>query len=316
MVCDFIEHGGDAGALRERFAKATSPGFDFDRDLVRVGIANQTTMLSGESLAIAEEVRQSMVRRHGDAAGEHFRSFDTICSATQERQDAVVALLDEPLDVMVVVGGYNSSNTCHLAALVAVARRSRLPHRGRRRGRPRDRLAAAPAHRRQAGGGDRALARRGPYHRHHRRRLDPEQQDRRDGGEDLPDRRGRSGPRVVGLSRPRRPSVDLSHTITHGMTTYPGLPGPIICDYLSRERSRELYAPGSGVSDRQNRDGGQHGDLPGLAVSPLCRWRGPVGPRAGIARGPGRGGGERRRRAAERSAPGLRGSRAGGHGRS
>jgi 4-hydroxy-3-methylbut-2-enyl diphosphate reductase len=118
MVCDFIEHGGDTGGLRERFAKATSPGFDFDRDLDRVGIANQTTMLSGESLAIAEEVRQSMVRRHGDAAGEHFRSFDTICSATQERQDAVVALLDEPLDVMIVVGGYNSSNTCHLAALV------------------------------------------------------------------------------------------------------------------------------------------------------------------------------------------------------
>jgi 4-hydroxy-3-methylbut-2-enyl diphosphate reductase len=118
MVCDFIEHGGDSGALRERFANATSPGFDFDRDLVRVGIANQTTMLSGESLAIADEVRQSMVRRYGAAAGEHFRSFDTICSATQERQDAIVALLDEPLDVMVVVGGYNSSNTCHLAALV------------------------------------------------------------------------------------------------------------------------------------------------------------------------------------------------------
>jgi 4-hydroxy-3-methylbut-2-enyl diphosphate reductase len=118
QVCDFIERGGDAGALSRRFAKATSPGFDFERDLLRVGIANQTTMLSGESLAIAEEVRRSMLRRYGDAAGEHFRSFDTICSATQERQDAIVALLEEPLDVMVVVGGYNSSNTCHLAALV------------------------------------------------------------------------------------------------------------------------------------------------------------------------------------------------------
>ncbi len=118
LVCDFIERGGDHGPLRERFAKATSPGFDFSRDLERVGIANQTTMLSGESLAIAEEIRRSMERRHGEAAGEHFRSFDTICSATQERQDAVVALLEEPLDVMVVVGGYNSSNTCHLAALV------------------------------------------------------------------------------------------------------------------------------------------------------------------------------------------------------
>ena len=118
LVCDFIERGGDPAAMRERFAKATSPGFDFERDLLRVGIANQTTMLSGESLAIAEEVRRSMVRRYGDTAADHFRSFDTICSATQERQDAVVALLDEPLDVMVVVGGYNSSNTCHLAALV------------------------------------------------------------------------------------------------------------------------------------------------------------------------------------------------------
>jgi 4-hydroxy-3-methylbut-2-en-1-yl diphosphate reductase len=118
LVCDFIERGGDAGALGRRFANATSPGFDFERDLLRVGIANQTTMLSGESLAIAEEVRRSMLRRYGDAAGEHFRSFDTICSATQERQDAVVSLLEEPLDVMVVVGGYNSSNTCHLAALV------------------------------------------------------------------------------------------------------------------------------------------------------------------------------------------------------
>jgi 4-hydroxy-3-methylbut-2-enyl diphosphate reductase len=118
IVCDYIERGGDATTLRERFATATSPGFDFERDLLRVGIANQTTMLSGESLAIAEEVRRSIVCRYGDAAAEHFRSFDTICSATQERQDAVVALLDEPLDLMVVVGGYNSSNTCHLAALV------------------------------------------------------------------------------------------------------------------------------------------------------------------------------------------------------
>jgi 4-hydroxy-3-methylbut-2-enyl diphosphate reductase len=118
LVCDYIEGRGDPGALRERFANATSPDFDFERDLLRVGIANQTTMLSGESLAIAEEFGRSMGRRYGGAAGEHFRSFDTICSATQERQDAVIALLEEPLDVMVVVGGYNSSNTCHLAALV------------------------------------------------------------------------------------------------------------------------------------------------------------------------------------------------------
>ena len=119
VVCDFIEHGGDPAVLGERFAGAVSPGFDFARDLERVGIANQTTMLSGESLAIAEEIGRAMTRRYGtEAAAEHFRSFDTICSATQERQDAVLALIEEPLDVMLVVGGYNSSNTCHLAALV------------------------------------------------------------------------------------------------------------------------------------------------------------------------------------------------------
>jgi 4-hydroxy-3-methylbut-2-enyl diphosphate reductase len=119
LVCDFIEGKGSAAELESTFRHAVSPSFDFERDLARVGIANQTTMLSGESLAIAEEVRKSMARRHGaEALPQHFRSFDTICSATQERQDAVLSLLQEPLDLMVVVGGYNSSNTCHLAALV------------------------------------------------------------------------------------------------------------------------------------------------------------------------------------------------------
>jgi 4-hydroxy-3-methylbut-2-enyl diphosphate reductase len=117
-VCDFIEHGGDAAELARHFSHAMSPGFDFERDLLRVGLANQTTMLSGESLAIAGEVRQSMLRRYGEASlAEHFRTFDTICSATQERQDAMVTLLHQPLDLMIVVGGYNSSNTTHLAAM-------------------------------------------------------------------------------------------------------------------------------------------------------------------------------------------------------
>jgi 4-hydroxy-3-methylbut-2-enyl diphosphate reductase len=118
MVCDFIEGSGNVASMEAKFGQAVSPGFDFERDLRRVGLANQTTMLSGESLAIAEEVGKSVTRRYGAEAPQHFRSFDTICSATQERQDAIVALLREPLDVMVVVGGYNSSNTCHLAALV------------------------------------------------------------------------------------------------------------------------------------------------------------------------------------------------------
>lgn len=119
-VCDFIEHGGDSAALAERFGGTMSPGFDFTRDLDRVGLANQTTMLSSESLAIAAEVRQTMVRKYGEAeALAHVRTFDTICSATQERQDAVELLLAEPPDLMIVVGGYNSSNTTHLAKLCA-----------------------------------------------------------------------------------------------------------------------------------------------------------------------------------------------------
>jgi len=112
----YVESGGDAAAFRGRFANATSPGFDPDRDLGKLGCANQTTMLAGESLAIAERMRQALVRRFGaDEAQLRFRAFDTICSATQERQDALTALLDrEPLDVLLVLGGYNSSNTSHL----------------------------------------------------------------------------------------------------------------------------------------------------------------------------------------------------------
>ena len=117
-VCHFIETDGDSDALRRRFTNRTSEPFDFGVDLIRVGSANQTTMLSSESLAIAEEFRQTMIRRYGlNHEAEHIRSFDTICSATQERQDAVVQLLEDPPDLMLVVGGYNSSNTCHLAAL-------------------------------------------------------------------------------------------------------------------------------------------------------------------------------------------------------
>ncbi len=120
LVCGYIEHSGEPDVFIRRFGHAVSDGFDPDRHLERIGVANQTTMLANESLAIADRVRVAMVRRYGEPAVDaHFRSFDTICSATQERQDAVIALVKEPLDVMVVIGGYNSSNTNHLAALCA-----------------------------------------------------------------------------------------------------------------------------------------------------------------------------------------------------
>ena len=118
QVCEFLEGRLSADALMERFAHAASPSFDPARDLRRIGVANQTTMLARESLAIGELVGGSMARARGAVyAKDNFRTFDTICSATQERQDAVVELLREPLDVMVVIGGYNSSNTMSLAAL-------------------------------------------------------------------------------------------------------------------------------------------------------------------------------------------------------
>ena len=120
LVCEYIEGRGERSAFLERFAHAASPGFDPDVRLRRIGVANQTTMLASESLAIAAEVGAAMERAHGaEYRAANFRSFDTICSATQERQDAVKELLEEPLDVMVVVGGYNSSNTMSLAAICA-----------------------------------------------------------------------------------------------------------------------------------------------------------------------------------------------------
>ncbi len=121
LVCDYVVNGGDKAAFMARFGGAVSPGFDPDAHLQRVGCANQTTMLMTESLEIGEMFRTAMTARVGtEALPEVFRAFDTICSATQERQDAVVALLDEvALDLMVVIGGYNSSNTCNLARICA-----------------------------------------------------------------------------------------------------------------------------------------------------------------------------------------------------
>jgi 4-hydroxy-3-methylbut-2-enyl diphosphate reductase len=120
-VCDYIEGKGlSRGAFLDKYRKQASPAFDPDVHFLRVGVANQTTMLARESLAIGEEVGKAMARRYGEAhRADHFRTFDTICSATQDRQDAVNELLLEPLDVMLVIGGYNSSNTISLAALCA-----------------------------------------------------------------------------------------------------------------------------------------------------------------------------------------------------
>jgi 4-hydroxy-3-methylbut-2-enyl diphosphate reductase len=151
VVCDYIRHGGDREAFLARFARAASPGFDPDLHLQRLGCANQTTMLSSESLEIGGLFREAIRDRYGEAElAARFRAFDTICSATQDRQDAIIALLDrQRLDLMIIVGGYNSSNTQNLARICA----SRLPafHVAAPDG---IRSAAAIAHRPVGGAGE------------------------------------------------------------------------------------------------------------------------------------------------------------------
>ena len=120
MVCDYIRGRHRRQEFLSYFSTKSSPGFDPKEDLQRVGVANQTTMLSSESLEIAEMLRQAMTERYG--AGhlpEHFRTFDTICSATQDRQDAVLELVKERVDLVVVIGGFNSSNTSHLCEITS-----------------------------------------------------------------------------------------------------------------------------------------------------------------------------------------------------
>jgi 4-hydroxy-3-methylbut-2-enyl diphosphate reductase len=121
VILGFIEGRVSRAEVLAKFAPhAVSEGFDPELHLQRIGVANQTTMLASESLAIAAEVGNSIERARGAGARERdFRSFDTICSATQERQDAVKELLREPLDAMVIIGGFNSSNTISLTALCA-----------------------------------------------------------------------------------------------------------------------------------------------------------------------------------------------------
>jgi len=125
VVCGYVRGTVSAETLQARFRSAVSPGFDPARDLARIGLANQTTMLMSESLEIQEMLRRAFTDSYGEAAlGERFRAFDTICSATQDRQEAVLRLLERgDLDCMVVVGGHNSSNTQALARICS----ERLP---------------------------------------------------------------------------------------------------------------------------------------------------------------------------------------------
>ncbi len=114
-VCDYILKGGNRDEFMAKFQNAHSAEFDPDRDLVSVGVANQTTMLKSETEAIGQLFERTLIQKYGPTEiNSHFLAFNTICDATQERQDAMFDLVNEPLDLMVVIGGYNSSNTTHL----------------------------------------------------------------------------------------------------------------------------------------------------------------------------------------------------------
>lgn len=117
IVADYIQGRGDKAAFLAHFAHACSPGFDPDVHLQTIGIANQTTMLKSETAHIQSLLKAAVVARDGN--DERFHMFDTICGATQDRQNALFELLEEPLDVMLIIGGYNSSNTTHLAHIAA-----------------------------------------------------------------------------------------------------------------------------------------------------------------------------------------------------
>src|SRR5438128_4856748 len=117
-VCNYILNGGNKQEFLEQFKGAYSPGFDPDIHLQAVGVANQTTMLRGETEEVQRRIRTAMEQKYGpENLPAHFRFFDTICGATQERQDALEKMLKEPMNLLIVVGGYNSSNTSHLAEM-------------------------------------------------------------------------------------------------------------------------------------------------------------------------------------------------------
>ena len=118
-VCQYIVNGGDRQEFLGKFKGAMSEGFNPDVHLKRVGVANQTTMMRGETEEVQRRIYEAIRQRDGDEekAKENYRFFDTICGATQERQNALEMMLKEPMDLLLVVGGYNSSNTSHLAEM-------------------------------------------------------------------------------------------------------------------------------------------------------------------------------------------------------
>ena len=121
LLAMFITGEKPSAEFYELFRGQYSAGFDVTRDLQRVGVVNQTTMLATETQAIADYIKNVMMDRYAltpATAGERFADArDTLCYATNDNQSAVTGLLQEDADLAIVVGGYNSSNTSHLVEL-------------------------------------------------------------------------------------------------------------------------------------------------------------------------------------------------------
>src|SRR3974390_1739335 len=117
-VCNYIVNGGNKAEFLSKFKGAYSEGFEPDVYLQAIGVANQTTMLRGETEEVQRRLKAAMARKFGEEElPRHFRFGATICGATQDRQDALEKLLRDPLQLLLVIGGYNSSNTSHLAEM-------------------------------------------------------------------------------------------------------------------------------------------------------------------------------------------------------
>ena len=171
-------NGGDKQEFLEKFKGAYSAGFDPDLHLQAVGVANQTTMLRGETEEVQRRFKAAMNKKYGAAnIDKHFRFFDTICGATQDRQDALQKLLREPMNLLIVIGGYNSSNTSHLAEMGEAKLPTYFIKNAAKMESDKLIRPLRPAQQRGSRNA-RLAARRQNHRRRHRRRVLPEQSDR------------------------------------------------------------------------------------------------------------------------------------------
>ncbi len=121
IIGDFILGKIDETSFYDVFKNRISDGFDLKTDLFRVGVVNQTTMLASETTQISTYFKDIMLKKYGeDHIKAHFADTrDTLCYATNDNQKSTFELLKQEADLAIVVGGFNSSNTTHLAELCA-----------------------------------------------------------------------------------------------------------------------------------------------------------------------------------------------------